>query len=171
MILGLLSDTHGHVERARQAAEMIAAKHPDAVVHAGDIGSEAVLVELAAVFDPLEVPVHAVLGNVDIYDPSLFDFPDSTVVRVQETAVFELAGTRVGVIHGHDGKLLRKWIEGGSFDLICTGHTHRRSDRVHQNRSGETRVVNPGAVYRAPVPGCAVLDLDSGELTYLDLEI
>jgi len=165
MNLALLSDTHGHVARTRAAAERLAAANPDVVVHAGDVGKEAVLIELAAVFDPLGIPVHAVLGNVDLYNDEVVNFPSTTCVSVAPTAAFELAGTRIGVIHGHERELLKQWIHSGRYDLIITGHTHRRSDK----KIGDTRVVNPGAVYRADVPGCAMLDLKSGDLRYFDL--
>jgi len=167
MNLAILSDTHGHVGRTRAAAELLAAADPDVVVHAGDVGKEAVLIELADVFDPLEIPVHAVLGNVDVYKKEVVDFPATTCVSISPTASFELAGTRIGVIHGHERELLKEWIHSRRYDLIITGHTHRRSDK----KIGDTRVVNPGALYRAEVPGCAMLDLKSGELRYFDLDL
>lgn len=169
MLLGLLSDTHGHLAKTQAAIALLLAESPAVVLHAGDIGKETILIELAAAFDPINVPVHCVVGNVDVYRTEITGFPDTTCVRVSTTASLELSGKRVGLIHGHDRGLLTEWMHNGDFDLIVTGHTHQRADRAIQHAKGETRVVNPGAVYRASTPGCAVLDLDSGTLRYLDL--
>ena len=57
--LGIISDTHGHVELTRPAVRMFESLDVDAVLHCGDIGSLAV-VELFAAW-----PTHFVFGNCD----------------------------------------------------------------------------------------------------------
>jgi len=165
MKIGLLSDTHGHSDRTIRAAELLWQAGVGHVIHAGDIGSEAVLIELAAVFDPHDIPVTTVTGNVDLWRSEIEQFPETTCVSVARTARLELAGQRIGVIHGDDRQLLDAWLAAGDLDLLITGHTHVRDDRM----AGSMRVINPGAVYRAATPGCATLDLSSGMLKYLDL--
>ena len=59
MRLGIISDTHGHVELTRPAVRMFESLDVDAVLHCGDIGSMAV-VELFAAW-----PTHFVFGNCD----------------------------------------------------------------------------------------------------------
>ena len=54
MLLGVVSDTHGYVDP--RLVEAFAGV--DAILHAGDVGSTAVLEALAAI-----APVHAVCGN------------------------------------------------------------------------------------------------------------
>lgn len=166
MHLGLLSDTHGHTERTAQAAERLLAAGVDHVIHAGDIGRESVLIELAAVFDAPRIPVTAVTGNVDRFQRDIEDFPSTTCVRVSRTASLHLADKQIGVIHGDDKALLDSWLSSGDYDIIITGHTHLREDTLH----GSTRLINPGAIYRATEPGFATLDLDTGTLIYHDLK-
>jgi len=63
MLLGVISDTHGLLRP--NVATIFAGV--DLILHAGDVGSRAVLDGLAAI-----APVHAVYGNVDDpLDPSL----------------------------------------------------------------------------------------------------
>lgn len=166
MLLGIISDTHGHVERTRRAAERLAEASVEEVVHCGDIGSEAVLAELATTFSPLEIPVTAVLGNVDVYGTDLTLFPSSTGIRVAgRIAKLEWENLRAVVLHGDDFRALGNAVDSEEYDYVFTGHTHVAADE----RRGRTRIVNPGAVYRATEPSVATLDLGSGSLTVLSL--
>src|SRR5688572_3691775 len=57
--LAIVADSHSAPHRA--TAPLIAARRPDAILHAGDIGDLGVLEALATV-----APVHAVRGNIDV---------------------------------------------------------------------------------------------------------
>ena len=162
MIIGLLSDTHGNVERTARAVAALKPHRPEHVFHCGDIGSNAVLDELAAGFADPPVPVVGVLGNCDGWDGALVaPLPHVTVAgRVQATV---LAGQRSAVIHGDDPRRLQAVIDSGDYDLVFTGHTHVPED----TREGAVRIINPGALHRAREPGCAVLDLATGRLLLL----
>ena len=165
MRIGILSDTHGNIRRTALAAERLRARGVAAVLHCGDIGSADVLRQLAAAFGADDVAIHAVRGNVDLYDPELESFSFGAVTLHGEAADLRLAGKRVAVIHGDDGMRLREAIGCGDYDYVFTGHTHAAEDRM----AGRTRVINPGAIHRAEHPGCAVLDLASGQLEFLRL--
>ena len=57
--VGVISDTHGHVDLTRPAVRMLESLEVETVLHCGDIGSMAV-VELFAAW-----PTHFVFGNCD----------------------------------------------------------------------------------------------------------
>lgn len=165
MKIGILSDTHGRVEPTRQAAALLAHQQVEAVFHCGDIGSESVLTELAAVFSPREVPVYAVYGNCDGVGPlGLTPRLDGLLLagRFYQT---ELAGKRIALLHGDDDARLRAACESGAYDFVLTGHTHAPEDV----RLGPVRRINPGAVHRSPVPSVAVLNLATGACEFLPL--
>ena len=65
MRLGIISDTHGHVELTCPAVRMLESLEVETVLHCGDIGSIEV-VELFAAW-----PTHFVFGNCD-YDTEKF---------------------------------------------------------------------------------------------------
>lgn len=162
MKIGILSDTHGNVERTALAARLLKHHGAAVVVHCGDIGSEGVLVELSSQLGQAGIPVHAVLGNVDT--PELAQFPDAAGVRVQtRVAEIESDGKRIAVIHGDDIMRLKDAVVSGNYHYVLTGHTHVRSD----TRIGTTRIINPGALHEAHPPTVAVLDVATGELTSL----
>jgi uncharacterized protein len=125
VIVGLISDTHGLLrpEVARVFDGV------DRILHAGDVGSRAVLEGLAKI-----APVDAVYGNVD-------DRNDPALAR-ERTLTHD--GVTIHVSHGHE--LGRPTPELALFrytgDVVVFGHTHR----AVTVRSAEGRLaVNPGA--------------------------
>ncbi len=156
MLLGVVSDTHGQVQYARQAVNVLEAFKVAAVIHCGDIGSPAIV----PLFRPW--PTHFVFGNVD-------HFPSELERAIAETGQtchgrfgsLELAGTRVAFLHGDDGDRLHGAIESARWDLVCYGHTHV----AEHHRVGKTLVLNPGALYRANPHTLAIVDLPSLEVT------
>jgi len=163
---GILSDSHGSVSRTRHAARLLNREDVDVVVHCGDIGSEAVLLELIDAFGARPIPVYAVLGNVDLYNEQLEAFPENAGVTLcGRFAELELADKRVAVVHGDDTRKLQAAVSSAKYDVVLTGHTHVCEETI---RDG-VRIVNPGAVYRSPNPTVAVWDLDRDKVTFLPL--
>ena len=125
MIVGLVSDTHSLVR-----PELFdALKGVDLILHAGDVGGNAVLVELGAI-----APVQAVYGNTD--------GPGDPHLRAR--LLIDVDGLSIHVSHGHElgvpptpEKLLARY----AADIIVFGHTHKPLIE----RAGSRLVVNPGA--------------------------
>jgi putative phosphoesterase len=123
IIIGLVSDTHGLFRPGIAAA----LKGVSLILHAGDVGGDAVLQALEDI-----APVRAVYGNVDPAFPPL-----------QARIRIELGGLTIHVSHGHElgspapEALLYRY----TADVIVYGHTHK--PLVHGE--GKRLVVNPGA--------------------------
>ena len=150
MRLGVLSDTHGHVRNTEDAVRVLRTHDVDVLIHCGDIGSLKIPPLL------MEWPVHYVFGNVD-YDPSLLrgairDVDGTCHDRFGE---LDLEGRRIAFLHSDDAIRFRETVEGGEYDLVCYGHTHEA--KLHQ--VGRTRVLNPGAIYRANPHQLAIVEL------------
>ena len=123
--VGIISDTHGRISDA--ALEAFA--DADFIVHAGDIGSLDVLMELEAV-----APVIAVLGNNDYnvdYGPGM-----------SESATQVIGGVRLFV--SHYPRDAERAADSGGYDLVIHGHTHVPRDEMR----GECRIINPGGAFR-----------------------
>lgn len=124
-LLGIISDTHGRISDDALAA-LSGADH---IIHAGDIGSLAVLNELEAI-----APVSAVLGNNDYavdYGPG-----------VKDTVTVTIDGVRV--FASHFPRDAERAADSGEYDLAIHGHTHVPRDEMR----GECRVINPGGAFR-----------------------
>lgn len=124
ILIGLISDTHGLLRP--DVPEALAGV--DLILHAGDVGGDDILDELATI-----APVEAVFGNTDPRgDP-----------RLRERIRRKCGGLWVGVSHGHEvgspspQKLLEKYPE----DVLVYGHTHRPL----VTRADHRLVINPGA--------------------------
>jgi len=138
--VGVLSDTHGLV-LAEVHTALAGVSH---ILHAGDVGGSAVLVELATI-----APVTAVRGNCD-RDELAFSLPERAFVR--------LGG--VGCLVGHvRGRLIARGLPA-DVRVIVTGHTHVASMR-HENG---VLHLNPGPATGASRNGqgssVAILEID-----------
>jgi uncharacterized protein len=160
MLLGILSDTHGHRENARAAVNLLSGLEVDAVIHCGDIGS----LDIVDLFSAW--PTHFVLGNVDGESRAF----QSAIQTAGQTfhgrfGTIELAGRKVAFLHSDDARLFEATIAGGQYDLVCYGHTHV----AEQHHVGKTLVLNPGALYRAPRHTIAVVRLPEVEATHISI--
>ena len=163
MILGILSDNHGHPKRVRRALDVLRSAGAEAFAHCGDIGDADVFDELAG------ERCWFVWGNNDWPDGPLL----AAVKRAGLTPPidvplrFELGGRRFPIYHGHQPGVQHK-IErlefgepgGAGVDYVLFGHTHVPADA----RLGGARLINPGALHRAAVRTVATLDLARDEL-------
>jgi len=142
-IVGVISDTHGLV----RPEAMEALDGSDLILHAGDIGSSAVLESLAEI-----APVVAVRGNVDSGQWSR---------ELPETVAIELAGLTIYMLH--DRQLLDLKPETAGFAAVIFGHSHQP---VSEQRNG-VLYFNPGSAgpKRFKLPVCI------GRLMIVDQQI
>lgn len=130
LTVGLISDTHGLLRP--QALAALAGS--DYIVHAGDIGDENILKELARI-----APVTAVRGNND---------REPWAARLRDTEVLRAGAADLYVIH--DIAELDLDPTGG-FQAVIAGHSHKPGQAV---RDG-VLYVNPGSAgprrFRLPI--------------------
>jgi putative phosphoesterase len=123
-VVGLISDTHGVVRPGVHEA----LKGVELIFHAGDVGGQEILDELALI-----APVRAVFGNTDPPgQPGLAERID-----------MELGGVHLHVSHGHEvgSPTPAKLAERYNADVVIYGHTHRQMVSELDGRL----FVNPGA--------------------------
>jgi len=123
MTIGIISDTHGHLD-ARVATLFAGVEH---ILHAGDIGSGSVIEQLESI-----APVTAVLGNND------------AGLDLKETEVVLLGGRKFLVHHIVELRApherIRRRIELEQPDVVVFGHSHK----AHCQTVGHTLFLNPG---------------------------
>lgn len=162
MILGVISDSHGHQQAVSAALRLLQARGVNCVVHCGDVDDVSTLSLFAG------TPLHLVLGNCDPPAQSLHE----VVVAIGGTlhgrfGTLQLERRRFAFLHGDDRNRLEYTIRNGSFDVVFHGHTHqRRCVRV-----GRTWVVNPGALVRVPIPTIALVHLPEVRVEFLDVPL
>ncbi len=128
MLVGVISDTHSYMDvRALQLLRGV-----DHILHAGDIGDEAIIKELQSI-----APVTAVRGNVDREPPT-------SLYPAEET--LELENYRFFLTHEvkppkrETDSALEGYRQTG-VDVVIYGHSHI----AYQQRWGGILFFNPGA--------------------------
>jgi uncharacterized protein len=124
IVVGLIADTHGLLRaEVHDALAGVAL-----ILHAGDVGGDAILDELALI-----APVSAVSGNTDA--------PGNP--RLERAIEREIGGLRVHVSHGHElgSPTPPALLAAYAADVIVYGHTLRQL----VSRADGRLVVNPGA--------------------------
>jgi len=163
--IGIISDTHGQVDLALAAAREFIFRAVDAVIHCGDIGSDMVLTEMAVLFQALDIPIYAVLGNCDIQQELDFFEEINGVNLMGRVAHLTLANRKIAVLHSDDEAHFDALVQSNSYDYIFHGHSHtRRNEQIEK-----TRVINPGAAGRGMHPTCAVVNLLDGNVTFFNI--
>jgi hypothetical protein len=179
--LGILSDTHipdRSIALHPKVLETFRSAQVGAILHAGDISTPPVLMQLGEI-----APVYAVRGNRDIY--ALPHLP------AQLTLSFN--GVKVGLVHGHGrlrdylidkARILFVGVQQGHYrrrvlqtlpdvDVVIFGHLHQR---IQKQVAGKL-LLNPGSTCcpdrkHGHPPGAALLHLEAGgkiECEFLDL--
>lgn len=160
MRLGIVSDSHGHVELTRPAIRLLESLNVDRVLHCGDIGSAAVVALFAA------WPTDFVFGNCDANRSELAEAIAAAGQTCHgEFGELRLGDKRVALLHSHDAGRFRQTLHCGAWDLVCYGHSHVASI----DRYGPTLAVNPGALYRANPHSLAIVALPAVEATIVPL--
>ena len=121
MTVGVISDTHGLLRP--EAVEAL--RGSSLILHAGDVGTSAVLDALRAI-----APTRAVRGNVDTA-PWAAALPMTDVVAIGALHVYIL----------HDLGALDLDPKAAGFAAVISGHTHRSHAAVRHG----VLYLNPGA--------------------------
>ncbi|GMU51269.1 MAG: phosphoesterase [Candidatus Xenobia bacterium] len=144
MLVGVLSDTHGHFDPLLGQA----LQGCDELWHAGDFGG----MELVGKLESLGIPLRGVCGNID----------DQAVRRrFPRDLRFEVEGVRVLMTHILDARA-RKLLAADPPDLFCFGHSH-----IVEARQGRWLSLNPGACGREgihQVKTVVLLELAEGKI-------
>jgi hypothetical protein len=120
-ILGIISDTHGHLRTEAKAA--LQGSH--AIIHSGDVGKPRILDDLKSI-----APVFAVRGNVDT-EPLASSLPLTKIIELEQVSIY--------VLHNLEHLDLNPASSG--LHIVISGHTHKPESH---SRDG-VLYVNPGS--------------------------
>jgi putative phosphoesterase len=133
-----ISDTHVSPNKVDRVVEKLRpyVQNADHILHAGDITSYELIEKLARI-----APIDAVAGNMDALDVKS---------RLPEKTIVELAGFKIGLIHGWGSpyklgdKVISKFVDDNQnpfVDVIVFGHSHR----AQVEPRGKILLINPGS--------------------------
>jgi uncharacterized protein len=157
-LVGIVSDTHDNVDAVEEAVRVLRSRGVEDLIHCGDV----VMASTLELFRGFRLRV--CLGNNDSAG-EISAAAERIGGAYAERLDVKIGGKRFFVAHGDREGPLDKAARSGDFDYVLYGHSHRWDDR----RFGKTRVINPGALYRAPVYTFALLDLATDRLESIEV--
>ncbi|MFQ5502786.1 MAG: metallophosphoesterase family protein [Phycisphaerae bacterium] len=160
MWVGILSDSHGDAVITAKAVSLLERHGAEHLFHCGDLCGEQVIDELAGHHCSF------VWGNCDAPSPTLRRYVENLDLVWPELPVrVRLAGKQIALYHGHEPGF-EAVSEESELDYCFHGHTHQYADYCENG----CRFINPGALHRAEFHTVALLDPETGERTFLQVE-
>ena len=158
--LGILSDTHDHLDRIRAAVVLLETNGAEGLLHLGDFIAPFAL-KLVLQFHG---PVYAIFGNNDGEKRGL----KKLFGELRDGPhVFEIGGRKIGVAHSVE-EIPAEY--RAICDAIMYGHSH---ERVLKPRVGlQPLELNPGegCGWLTGKPSCAILNLESMNAEILEIQ-
>jgi len=138
MRIGLIADSHDNLPLIDDAVKLLNEKKVELVLHVGDFVSPFVVSKL----ENLNCKVIGVFGNNDGDKEMLkkrFNETSNCIIH-DSFAQVEIEGYKIAIIHGNETELLKAIVDGGFFNAVIYGHSHKCSIE----RKGKTLLINPG---------------------------
>lgn len=132
MQIGIISDTHDHMENIRKALRIFKDREVKVIIHAGDFVSPFTW----RVFKNFDGEIYGVFGNND-GDRVLLKkmYGDRIQKQIRK---LELGGKRIALMH--EPQMIEDLALSNNFDLIIYGHMHE----VDIRKIKDTLIINPG---------------------------
>ncbi len=165
MKVGVISDSHDHIENIKKAVKIFNERGVAYVFHAGDIISP-FIAPLA--FKELTAKLILVFGNNDgelLYLKQKFEEIGAEIKGNSHS--LELEGKKIALFHTLETPILDAIVDSHKFDLVITGHTHQAGIR----KSGKTLLINPGEAcgYLTGRSTAGIIDLETMDAELIDL--
>lgn len=157
--IGVLADSHGRALITRNAVAALREAGADLLIHLGDVETMEVIDELSV------MPCRMVFGNCDWDEAALGRYARALGIEVDHPAGrIEVGGQRIAFTHGHLPEFMESALRDG-VQFLLHGHTHLMRDE----RQGATRIINPGALFRARRYTAALLTPVTGALEFITI--
>jgi uncharacterized protein len=155
--LGLLSDTHGFLDK--DILEFLA--NTAEIWHAGDIGSVQVIEAIQLI-----KPLRAVYGNIDNQEIRSM-FPKIQLFSIEEVKVFMV---HIGGYPGHYEKNMKALLEESGAKIFIAGHSHIL--KVIADKELDLLHLNPGAAGKSGIHQLQTamrFEIDGAEIRNLEI--
>lgn len=161
MRIGIISDTHDHVEHINKAVRIFKDENIPLVIHAGDFCSP------FAVFPFEGLNLVGVFGNNDGDHFRLINnFGSIDATMAGEFFEFEKEGLKFAVYHGTIQEIKEALVKCGTYDVVISGHTHEKELKQVE----KTISINPGTANGfGKAATIAIFDTESKETKFIEL--
>ena len=138
MKIGIMSDSHDHVDNIQKSIQEFMERGIDYILHIGDY------VNPNSVREFNGVKLVGIFGNNDGDRFRLVGAFNEVGGEIKgEFHEFEEDGLKIACYHGTEPQIKDALIECGRYDVFVYGHTHK----IRNEKVGNTLVLNPGTVH------------------------
>lgn len=161
MKIGIISDTHDHIENIQKAVRIFKEQECRFVLHLGDF------VNPMSIRLFKGVKLIAVFGNNDGDKFRLIDAFAQIKGEIRgDFYEFEQDELKIAMYHGTDLSIKDALIECGRYDILLYGHTHQ----LEKKMVGSTLALNPGTAHGfGKQATIAVLDTNTKQVEIINL--
>jgi putative phosphoesterase len=138
MKIGIMSDSHDHIEHIKKGIQIFKERNIDLVIHLGDF------VNPNSVRAMEGLKLAGIFGNNDGDRFRIINaFYDIGAEIKGDFHEFELDDIKFACYHGTEPQLKDALVECGKYNVVMYGHTHE----CVNTHVGKTLVLNPGTVH------------------------
>ena len=138
MKMGLISDSHDHIDNISKAVRVFKDRGVSLVIHAGDIVSPPALKPFQ------DMRIAGIFGNNDGELTGLIKMFGRLGGKLGgDFLALDQDGRAIAIYHGTVPALTEALVGCGKYDLVVTGHTHRTVNKWF----GDTLHLNPGSAH------------------------
>lgn len=157
MKIGVISDTHDHMDNIRKFVEIFIENGVECVFHCGDIIAPFMNRAFMGLKDA-GIQFYGVYGNNDGERAGLKKIFGEVCKIKTDTLEMEIGGKNLLIFHHLSPKIVDALCQSGKYDIILKGHTHQ----IVNIKVGNTLLVNPGegCGYLTGTASAAIINLD-----------
>ncbi len=138
MKIGIMSDSHDHLENIRKSTDLFKKRKVEFVLHLGDFISPNAIKAFKG------IKLVGIFGNNDGDKFRLIKEFNALGGEINgEFYEFQQDGLRIACYHGTELDIKNALVNCGKYDVVISGHTHQYEDQT----TGKTRVLNPGTAH------------------------
>ncbi|WP_445664459.1 metallophosphoesterase [Fodinibius sp. AD559] len=162
MIIGLISDSHDHVQNIENAVKIFKERDVELILHAGDFCS------------PFTIPpfkgfnLKGVFGNNDGDHYLILEkFSEIGATHLGSFGEVIVANRTIALYHGTNMPITEALEQCGKYDVVISGHTHEKRVEFVKN----TLAVNPGTAHGFDEEATiALLDTEAIDVSFVTLD-
>ena len=166
MKIGIIADTHDNQHVIKNAITIFQEENVDYIFHCGDF----IAPFSVKAFFKADIPLRLCFGNNDGEKRMIRD-----LVTTQENCLLGeimlldyIGGKKIAMTHGHHSNILNMALTSGNFDVVLSGHFHRKE---MEKLANGTLHINPGegGGWLTESPSLVILNLDTLETKFVDI--
>ena len=165
--IGIIADAHDNQHAINKAITIFQEEQVNYIFHCGDFIAP---FSVKALFQA-DIPLRLCFGNNDGEKRMIRKLvSNQTNCKLGEIMLLEeIDGKKIAMTHGHHSDILNMALSSGNFDIVLSGHIHKKEMKKLPNG---TLHINPGegGGWLTNSPSLAVITLDTLEVKFVDIK-